>query len=213
MCGVWGISNYIKYDLEERFDFQMDGIIPKEWQHSVFRPHSIVPTVSRNSPNKLVMRHWSLIPPWIKDIKDLKYPTFNARAETVTEKPTYKNAWKKGQRCIFIATEFWEYKKHFDGKKKLKSEPFKFTLVGEPFAMAGIYQEWNDIQTVTMITCEPNHDMKDIHDRMPVILAQEDEDKWLSKDTTPEEAEKLLVPYPDGEFTIEQVSPFEKKDD
>lgn len=204
MCGVFGISNYIKFDLDDRFGFETDGIIPHEFQNSSYRPHSIIPTVSRNSPNKLVMRHWSLIPPWIEDIKDLKYPTFNARSETLAEKPTFRTAWKKGQRCLVIATEFYEYRDNGKGKKKT---PFKFTLEGKPFAMAGIYQSWKDIETVTIITCEPNHDSKDIHDRLPVVLAREDEDRWLSKETTPEEAHTLLIPYPDGEFTIESVGP------
>ncbi len=202
MCGVFGISNYVKFNLEERFGFEMDGIIPKEYQDHAFRPHSMIPTVSRNSPNKFVIRHWSLIPPWIKDIKDLKYPTFNARSETLREKPTFKNAWNKSQRCLIIATEFYEFKDNGKGKNKT---PYKFTLGGEPFAMAGLYQEWNGIETATIITTEPNHDSKDIHDRLPVVLAKEDEDLWLDKSADLDEVYALLQPYPDGEMTIEET--------
>jgi putative SOS response-associated peptidase YedK len=205
MCGVFGISNYIKFDLEERFGFENNGIIPAEFQSATYRPHTMIPTVSRNSPNKLVFRHWSIIPPWIKDVKDLKYPTFNARSETVAEKPTFRTAWKKHQRCLVIATEFYEYRDNGKGKKKT---PFKFTMPGgEPFAMAGLYQSWNDIETVTIITSDPNHDSKDIHDRLPVVLAKEDEELWLDKESELAAVEKLLQPYPDGEFVIEESGP------
>lgn len=203
MCGVFGLSKYKDYKMSDRFQFSE----PLELNQTTFRPHSTIPTVSRNSPNKLVMRHWSLIPPWVKDPKDMTYPTFNARSETIAEKVTFKNAWKKGNRCLVIATEFYEYRDNGKGKPKTA---FKFTL-GEPFALAGIYQEWKDIETVTIITCEPNHDSKKIHDRLPVIIAKEDEDAWLDRDTPLEVAYKMLQPYPDGELAIEEtVSPLKK---
>src|SRR5215210_7603218 len=103
----------------------------------------------------------------------------NARAETITEKPSYRNAFKK-RRCLVVADGFYEWQKVGDGKRpvfiRLKS--------GKPFGFAGLYEVWKGtdeqpMTTCTIITTEANELMKPIHERMPVIIPKENEDMWL----------------------------------
>jgi len=213
-CGAFGLSQVVLMELEERYGFDSsDGIIPREFQKVRFSPHGDIPTVSRNSPNKLVIRHWSIIPPWVKDYHDLKYPTFNARAETIREKATFRGPWKKAQRCVIIASQFYEWKKHLEGDKIFSRTPYTIKLKsGELMAFAGLYDVTSDgSESCTIITTEPNHDLKDIHNRMPVIIAKEDEEKWLNKETNLDDAYSLLQPYPDGELEIIEGIPFSTK--
>ena len=104
----------------------------------------------------------------------------NARAETLTEKPSYRNAYKK-RRCLVLAQSFYEWKRHGDKTKTPMRIQLKST---ELFAMAGIWEQWkspegHSIYSCTVITTTPNELMKDIHDLMPVILRPEDEKTWL----------------------------------
>lgn len=213
MCGAYGLTGLSVAELEDRFEVWIEANQVPRLEQVRFSPHREIPTVSRNSPNRLVIRYWSLVPPWIKEIKDLRYPTFNARAETLREKPTYRAAWKNAQRCLIIATQFYEWKKEKAGKKVIKRDPYTIKVKdGVAFAMAGLYSVWNNVETTTIITTAANYEMSAIHERMPVILAPVDEANWLDKDTGLDEAYELLQPYPDGELSIMkgipgQVSP------
>ena len=109
------------------------------------------------------------------------FKLINARAETLVEKPSFRDAYKK-RRCLIVADSFYEWKRQDEHSKtpmriKLKSD--------ELFAMAGIWERWkspkgNTVFTCTVITTTPNELMQDIHDRMPVILRPEDENIWLN---------------------------------
>jgi putative SOS response-associated peptidase YedK len=131
----------------------------------------------------------------------------NARAETVTEKASYRNAFKK-RRCLVVADGFYEWQNTGDAKRpmyiRLKS--------GKPFGFAGLYEVWKspegkELTTCTIITTEANELMKPIHERMPVIIPAELLDKWL--DPAIEGKEQLLDmlrPYPAGEMEAYPVS-------
>ncbi|MBL6950362.1 MAG: SOS response-associated peptidase [Bacteroidales bacterium] len=118
----------------------------------------------------------------------------NAKAETIDERPAYRNAFKK-RRCLVPADGFYEWKKN--GNKI----PYWIILKnGDPFAMAGIWEKWVSsdgeiIHSFSIITTEPNELMAPIHDRMPVILLPETEKMWLD-DTNEEVLKGLLKPYP-----------------
>ncbi len=205
MCGAFGLEYIFDIGLAERYSFTSSEKMLADIEAFRFNPHSEIPTVSRNSPNKLVMRYWSIIPPWIQDPKDLKYPTFNARSETLREKPTYKPAWDKGQRCLIIATQFYEWHRVYDktGKKVLQRTPYTFRVRGEKtFAMAGLWSTWKDFECTTVITTEANKEMAPIHDRSPVILTKEQEEVWLSHETLLDDAYALLKPPKDGTLEL-----------
>lgn len=135
---------------------------------------------------------WGLIPRWARDEMNL----FNARAETLLEKPSFRDAFRS-RRCLVPADGFFEWP-IVDGKKRK-------TLIQRqdhrPFAFAGLWERWQSksdgrvIESCTIITSEPNEFMKPIHSRMPVVLSQERFEQWLSRATElPSLLETLLDP-------------------
>ena len=122
---------------------------------------------------------WGLIPSWGKDPK-IGVQCINARAETISEKPSFREAFQK-RRCLVPADGFWEWETI--GKKKI---PWKFSRPdGDEFCMAGLWESWMDegkpLETFTIITTSTNGLVSPVHDRMPVILTPEAGDEWLEK--------------------------------
>lgn len=127
-------------------------------------------------------RHWGLVPFWAKDTS-IGSRMINARVETLASKPAFRAALKQ-RRCLIPANGFYEWK----GKAGSK-QPYYFHLPsGEPFAFAGLYETWEDKQappgaglykSCTIITTEAGESVKDIHDRMPLILKPEAYGEWL----------------------------------
>jgi putative SOS response-associated peptidase YedK len=124
---------------------------------------------------------WQLIPPWWKKpLKELP-ATFNARAETITEKPMFRDAFRR-TRCLIPASGYYEWETTPDGK-----QPCYITSADESvLTIAGLWSEWRDrvndetLTTCTMIITEANSFISAIHDRMPVLLERESADAWLS---------------------------------
>lgn len=151
---------------------------------------------------------WGLIPSWSKD------PSFgarliNARAEGVSEKPSFRGSYKY-KRCILPATGFYEWKKANNGKTKT---PYNIGLLqGGIFGFAGLWDEWlspdgSVVKTCTIITTSPNPMMSEIHDRMPVILEPESYAEWLNPaPVKPGELDHLLVPFNEAKMTAYPVS-------
>jgi putative SOS response-associated peptidase YedK len=144
---------------------------------------------------KLDAFRWGLVPFWAKDLK-IGYTMINARADTVTTKPAFKNAFKQ-RRCLIPADGFYEWKKIGSDK-----QPYRILLRDEKiFSMAGLWEAWNSpdgekIFSCSIITTEPNELMVDIHDRMPMILSREDEKKWLDKNQSVKDLKAMLQPFP-----------------
>lgn len=165
------------------------------------------PVITNKEPELIKMYNWGLIPGWAKDNTIRQY-TLNAKIETVAEKPSFRNSINK--RCLILADGFYEWK-WLDNKGKSK-EKYLITLPNdEPFAFAGIWSEWVDkstgeiIDSYSILTTEANPLMAEIHNikkRMPVILRQEDELKWLEK--TP--IEQFAYPYEINELTAVVVN-------
>lgn len=146
---------------------------------------------------------WGLIPFWVKDQKqadEIKRMTLNARADTVFQKPSFREPIMK-KRCIVPSTGYFEWR-HEDGKKI----PFYIYVKDEPiFSMAGVYDSWLDrstgevISTFSIITTEANELTGYIHNtkhRMPAILSLEDEERWLDLKLGKSDIEQLLIPFP-----------------
>ena len=120
---------------------------------------------------------WGLIPSWAKDPK-IGVQCINARAETISEKPSFREAFQK-RRCLVPADGFWEWETI--GKKKIS---WKFTRPdGEEFCLAGLWEAWNSpegiLETFTIITTSPSELVRSVHDRMPVILSPDEGEIWL----------------------------------
>lgn len=144
---------------------------------------------------------WGLIPSWSKDAAGF----INARAETLTQKGSFKEAFER-RRCLIPADGFYEWKKA--GKFK---QPYFFQLKDEsPFAFAGIWDRWRRGETAitscAIVTTTPNALLESIHDRMPVILCDEDQDSWLRSNARPEELQALLAPFSAAEMKSFPVS-------
>ena len=123
---------------------------------------------------------WGLVPSWWKKKAKEVPATFNARAETVAEKPMFRSAFKRN-RCLIPASGYYEWQSTPEGK-----QPYYFTAHdGSPLTIAGLWDEWKDIETgeplksCTMIITEANAFVNNIHDRMPVLLQPNNFEPWL----------------------------------
>jgi len=169
-------------------------------------PTQPVAVVANNGKNALEFFRWGLIPSWAKD-SSIGNRMINARAETLAEKPSFRNAFKR-RRCLIPADGFYEWRKDSASKTpmyvRLKS--------GEPFAFAGLWEAWRapDGKTVlscAIITTTPNSLMEKIHDRMPVILKPDAYERWIDPaESDPEALGRLLKPYPASHMTAHAVS-------
>jgi putative SOS response-associated peptidase YedK len=136
---------------------------------------------------ELVALRWGLVPFWAKD-PSIGNRMINARAETVAEKPSYRAAFRH-RRCVVLADGFYEWRRENNSKT-----PYFISLSnGEPFGLAGLWENWTDkqtgesLQTTTLITTEANEFMKPLHHRMPVILQADAADAWLTGSAEPME--------------------------
>lgn len=137
---------------------------------------------SEAGERELVMMRWGLIPSWAKD-PSIGNRMINARAETVAEKPSYRAAYSR-RRCIVLADGFYEWSREGDVKT-----PYFISLAnGQAFALAGLWEVWNDkesddsIQSTTLVTTEANDFMRPLHHRMPMIMEADAANDWLSGD-------------------------------
>ncbi|MBB5188880.1 putative SOS response-associated peptidase YedK [Zhongshania antarctica] len=137
------------------------------------------------------LRRWSLIPRWSNDPK-LKFATFNARAETIAEKPTFRDAWRQSQRCIIPASAYFEWPV-IEGDKqchRLSRED------GDAILFGGLWETWQQaelkLETFTIITTAAATDIDWVHARTPLLIDAEHIDQWLTG--SPEAAGKMLRP-------------------
>ncbi|CAH0122488.1 MULTISPECIES: SOS response-associated peptidase [unclassified Paenibacillus] len=206
MCGRYTITVTME-ELLLRFFIEGNTLIDYQPRYNV-APGQFVPAIVHDGKNnRLGGLKWGLIPEWSKEEK-LKFPTFNARAETIADKAAFRTPFRR-KRCIIPADSFYEWKATDTGK-----QPMRIMLKNKAiFALAGLYDTWTredgtKISTCTVVTTTPNRLMSDIHDRMPVILRPEDEKIWLNRAIQdPADLQPLLVPYPEEEMTAYPVSP------
>ena len=145
---------------------------------------------SRGGDLEVAELRWGLIPSWAKDPK-IGVQCINARAETVAEKPAFRESFTR-RRCLVPADSFFEWETR--GRRKI---PWRFERADqEPFSMAGLWDCWSSpegpLETFTILTCPPNSLVGSVHSRMPVLLSCEDSESWLSNGGT-----ELLLPAPE----------------
>ncbi len=172
---------------------------------------------TNESPNYPTVSQWGLVPSWARDKKDIWNKTLNARGETIFEKNSFKKS-AKDKRCIIYIDGFYEH--HHHGKETV---PYYISRKDKkPISLAGLWNEWTDsetgeiVNTFSIVTTEGNPMMTKIHNnpklngpRMPVILPEELEGKWLAevKDELDVKAlEELLKPYPESEMKAHTVA-------
>jgi len=170
------------------------------------RPGQMIAAVIHDSKNRLVDFKWGLIPSWSKD-PAIGNKMINARAETVAEQPSFRQAFRK-RRCLIAADGFYEWKKETGNKK-----PMRFSLKsGEPFGLAGLYETWISLDKVTINTCtiittDANELVHSVHDRMPVIVSKENEALWIDPENQErKELLSILKPYPADRMEMANAS-------
>jgi putative SOS response-associated peptidase YedK len=171
-------------------------------------PMMNVPIIAETAEGEREARwmKWGLAPRWTKPGVKSVAP-INARAESVVEKPMFRSLLSK-RRCLVPASGFYEWRK--TGGER---QPFYISVPDEPtFTFAGLYDEPRDEDdapaSFTIVTTTPNQLMKELHDRMPVILNREDEEEWISKSVTDyQQVERLLAPLDSAKMIAWPVGP------
>jgi len=171
-------------------------------------PTQLAPVAANRPSPQLELFKWGLVPSWAKDIS-IGNRMINARAETLMEKPSFRTALKR-RRCLVPADGFYEWKMNADGKTKT---PMRMRLSSErAFAFAGLWEQWqsadgSSLLTYTIITTEPNELLKNIHNRMPVMLTGEAAREWLTPgDADAAQMHALLKPFPADQMRADPVS-------
>jgi putative SOS response-associated peptidase YedK len=196
--------NLIKEELESRYDATLidhDKYRPSYYYHAFGLPE--IPAVCSGNTGKIRLLRWGLVPSWVKTMDEankIRFKTFNARSESIEEKPSFSASFKS-KRCIIPVKGFYEWQ-HV-GKEKI---PWYIYHSGnEILSMAGLYNEWVEsksgeiLNTFTIVTTDANDLMAEIHNsakRMPVILDKYNEKTWIDVSTPPEKALSLLKPCP-----------------
>lgn len=183
--------------------------IPAEMQPRYnIAPSQPVAVIPNDGKNKLDFFVWGLIPSWAKD-PAIGNRMINARSETLAEKPSFRAAYRR-RRCLVLADGFYEWRKEPGNKAKT---PMYIQMESkEPFAFAGLWEIWHsadgsEVRSCNIITTEPNGLVKQIHNRMPVILPREAYELWLApEEKDPSELDDLLVPFPAPEMMAYPVS-------
>lgn len=173
-------------------------------------PTQQVMTVGQNADghNSLAWMRWGLIPRWAKEAS-IGNKMINARAETLAEKPSFRDAYRK-RRCLIVADGFYEWRKNADRSKT----PMYIRLSsGKPFGLAGLWEQWQDkstgekITSCTIITGTPNELIKPLHHRMAIVLPPAHYGMWLDRTIQDTEMlQTLLQPYPAAEMEVYEVS-------
>jgi putative SOS response-associated peptidase YedK len=157
--------------------------------------------VAEEGGRAVLMARWGLVPAWSRDLSP-GAGMINAPAESLDEKPAYRTAFQS-QRCLVPANGFYEW--HAKGTRK---QPYKIALrAGALIAFAGLWARWtpeggDPVETFTIVTTRASKLVSEVHDRMPVIIAPTDHQRWLT--ATAAAAKKLLLPYMTG-LTITPV--------
>jgi putative SOS response-associated peptidase YedK len=200
MCGRYSFA--IEDELiKERFGVTVRSAIYKARYNCA--PSQSLAVISTEEPDKLSYYRWGLIPFWAKD-PSIGNKLINARAETIIDKPSFKQAFRS-RRCLVLSDGFFEWDK--SGEK----QPYRIILQDSaPFSMAGIWDKWENPEgeithSFSIITTRANSLIEKIHDRMPVILKREDEKKWLVS-TDDKELLDLLQPFLSDQMKTYPVS-------
>jgi putative SOS response-associated peptidase YedK len=205
MCGRYSLFANFR-EIEERFGeatFEEDEY---EESYNIAPSQMVLSVINDGVKNRLGYLKWGLVPSWAKDSK-VGFKMINARAETVHEKPSFREAFKK-KRCLIVADSFYEWK-----RTENRKVPMRIKMKNnELFAMAGLWESWKSpsgelVHTCTILTTAPNDLMSTIHDRMPVILKQADEQSWLNPEVkTIDELKPFLIPLENGLLEAYEVS-------
>ncbi|QBI18701.1 SOS response-associated peptidase [Egibacter rhizosphaerae] len=209
MCGRFvaatdpdGLTRFLMIDERQAPD--------DEPNYNVAPTQSVCAAAEHDDRRHLVTFRWGLVPSWAKDPK-IGNRMINARAESAAEKNAFKSSLRK-RRCLIPADAFYEWQRRENGGKR----PYLIYRADEaPLTFAGLWSVWRDpndpegefLHTCTVLTTSANETMRELHDRMPVILEPASWDRWLDRDLTdPDGVRDLLAPADDRLLAMHPVS-------
>jgi putative SOS response-associated peptidase YedK len=204
MCGRYGRFSR-KERIDELLGQSVDGAEVLEPRYNVCPGLAdwIIRQPAQDANLRFEQFHWGLLPSWTKNPKSSRRP-INARAETVAEKPMFRDLLRE-RRCVVPIDGYYEWRTTSSGKV-----PFWFHLKsGEPFFLAGLWDRWHagrpdELASYILMTTQPNEVAAKVHDRMPVLLPARDVERWLDPGIS--DPTDLLGPYPAKEMQARPVS-------
>lgn len=206
MCGRF-VRKSGEGEISREFDIELNDIsFLLEPSYNIAPGNQVAAAVKSDRLTVKAFR-WGLIPPWAKDEK-VGYKMINARAETLSVKPSFKKPFQS-RRCLVIADGFYEW----SGRGRPKVPYYFHPKDPAPMGMAGLFESWRSpdggtLDSCTIITTAANSLMQPVHDRMPVIIAREDYRLWLDHDVFDAKAlGALLRPYPPEALECHPVAP------
>ena len=191
MCGRFTLATPDPSQIRARF--ALDERLEVRRRYNVAPGDDVLAVVRRGPRPEGALLRWGLVPHWATDPRQLGVTTINARAETVAERPAYRDAFAH-KRCLIVADGFYEW---------ASGTPHWITREdGEPFAFAGLWASWRPetgdavepLRSCTIVTTAASGPVRALHDRMPVILPADAEQAWLDPGTPAAALHELLVP-------------------
>jgi putative SOS response-associated peptidase YedK len=203
VCGRFTVAATTSPD-RLRARFPLGESVEIATRYNVAPGDDVLAVIVREGMPRGALLHWGFVPSWAED-PSIGFKMINARAETVAEKPAYRDAFQR-HRCLIVADGFYEWER--DGARR----PFHVTRAdGEPFAFAGLRTAWRRpdgewLRSCAIVTTRANAAIASIHPRMPVILEPEEEATWLDHEAPLEVVASLLHPLPAAETHARAVS-------
>ena len=202
MCGRFAMFAPLA-EIVRQFDVSADASFEPRYN---IAPTQSVATIRADEQGlrSLDLLRWGLVPHWAKDV-GIGNRLINARAETVAEKPAFRQAFSR-RRCLVLASGFYEWGQTPAGKSPFFMSPGS----GECLAFAGLWEQWRGggeetLETCVIITTAANAKLAKVHERMPAILAADAQALWLAEETPKNERLELLKPTPEHELEVRQV--------
>jgi len=207
--------NLVKEEIEDRYGVNFPDKYryePSYYYHAFSLPE--LTAICSDNPGTVRSLKWGLIPPWVRsaaDADEIRYKTFNARSESLGEKPSFSSSFRS-KRCLIPVKGFYEWQ-HV-GKEKIPW--YIYSVNNEILTLAGLYAEWHNkesgelLSTFSIITTDANEMMAEIHNskkRMPAILLRDDEKRWIDLNTSPEVASQILKPCPVNILKAHTIGP------
>ena len=196
MCGRFSVN--IDYEeLKDRYPNHKFRPVKISFN---FAPTMQLPVIINEN---VISMNWGLIPSWAKD-NSFASKMINARSETLIEKPSFKNLVNTN-RCIIISNGFYEW------DTKTKSPYYIYSINNNIMAFGGLFSSWinqanETIHKFTIITTEPNNTLSKIHHRMPLILNEGDDIRWINNSNNYESVKDLIKPYEDNKIDMYEIS-------
>src|SRR2546426_3402586 len=204
MCGRYAIR--LLQPVVDLFGVALPADFTPRYNVAPTQDVPVVRAAGGSDARRLDLLRWGLVPSWAPD-PSVGNRMINARAETAATRPAFCDAVRR-RRCLVPADGFYEWKKLEGAKHK---RPYLFRMKGDkPFAFAGLWDTWGrggeKLESFTILTTSPNELVAPVHDRMPVIVAAADFDRWLDPKFNASDVQDVLKPYPAAEMEAVPVS-------